>query len=107
MKTVQDFIFSEKIDKAMDDSIARGVARADAACLPKAYLDNYDQLPAKPVKSVQDFIFSKEFRRGISEGIREAVASSEAAGLPRSYLHSYEELPEFLTQLRDYNKPAE
>lgn len=56
MKTVQDFIFSEEFNKAMDESVARAIAASEAAGLPKAYLDSYDDLPAGSAKSLQELI---------------------------------------------------
>jgi methionine synthase II (cobalamin-independent) len=116
MKSIQNFIFSEKLEKAMDESIARAVAASEAAGLPRSYLHSYDELPEflpqlqernKSARSLQDRMFSAEVRQAISESIKEAVASSEAAGLPRAYVYSYDELPEFVAQLWDRNKSAE
>lgn len=45
MKSIQDFIFSEKFQKAMDEAVARAVAESEAAGLPRSYLHSYDELP--------------------------------------------------------------
>ena len=46
MKTIQELIFSEEFDTGIDEAIKAAVARADAAGLPKAYIDDYDELAA-------------------------------------------------------------
>lgn len=52
MKTVQDIIFSKDFELGMDGAVARAVARADSAGLPKAYLDSYSNLPdLKPINA--------------------------------------------------------
>lgn len=45
MKTVQDFIFSEKFQQGMSEAVARAVAESQAAGLPRSYLHSYDELP--------------------------------------------------------------
>lgn len=45
MKTSKNIIFSDKFESGMDEAIARAVEKADASGLPKAYLDDYAELP--------------------------------------------------------------
>lgn len=45
MKSIQNFIFSEKFQKAIDKSVTRAVAESEAARLPRSYLHSYDELP--------------------------------------------------------------
>lgn len=50
MKKREPLIFSEQFFRGVDEAVAGAVASSKAAGLPKAYLDSYDQLPAKPVE---------------------------------------------------------
>lgn len=45
MKKREPFIFSEKFQKAMGKSVARAVAKSEAAGLPRSYVNSYDELP--------------------------------------------------------------
>lgn len=45
-------IFSEEFFKGIDEAVKAAVAHAEAAGLPKAYVDSYDELAvAKPASS--------------------------------------------------------
>ena len=45
MKSIKDFMFSEKMEKAMNDAVDRAVAESETAGLPRSYLHSYDELP--------------------------------------------------------------
>lgn len=58
MKKREPFIFSEQFFSKADEAVASAVNSSEAAGLPKSYLDNYDQLPAKPVRTLQERMFA-------------------------------------------------
>lgn len=57
MKSLQDLIFGEKFQQGATKAVQEAVAKANAAGLPKAYLDSFDQVrqhPPKPIDKATD-----------------------------------------------------